>query len=124
MNIKSFCGGFDSNFTYLIWDDTNEAAIIDASNGVHPILDFAEENGLKIKYVFLMHSHFDHLEGIGEYRKKGIEILGHESMSFKLDKKLKDLVIIHKFDFDKITKSMNDVASSKNYSCFFATSSC
>ena len=37
-----------------------------------------------------MHSHFDHLEGIGEYRKKGIEILGHESMSFKLDKKLKD----------------------------------
>ena len=90
MNIKSFCGGFDSNFTYLIWDESNEAAIIDASNGVHPILDFAEENGLKIKYVFLMHSHFDHLEGVEEYRKKGIEILGHESMSFKLDKKLKD----------------------------------
>ena len=94
MNIKSFCGGFDSNFTYLIWDDTNEAVIIDASNGVHPILDFAEENGLKIKYVFLMHSHFDHLEGVEEYRKKGIEILGHESMSFKLDKKLKDGEII------------------------------
>ena len=90
MHIKTFCGGFDNNFSYLIWDKTNNAALIDASNNSNTILEFAAENGLKIKYVFIMHSHYDHLEGIKEYRKVNIPLAGHESCKMMLDKKLED----------------------------------
>ena len=89
MHIKTFCGGFDNNFSYLIWDKTNNAALIDASNNSNTILEFAAENGLKIKYVFIMHSHYDHLEGIKEYRKVNIPLAGHESCKMMLDKEYK-----------------------------------
>lgn len=49
------------NFSYLLWADTGEAAVIDPSFDASPLLEFAEGRGLKIQYILLTHHHFDHV---------------------------------------------------------------
>ena len=49
MQVKSFLGGFDKNFSYLIWcTDTREAAIIDAAVEISPILETIKAHNLKL----------------------------------------------------------------------------
>ena len=60
--------------TYIIWDDTLEAAVIDAGNmneRENEILaKFIADNGLKPKYALNTHGHFDHLLGVDFLREK------------------------------------------------------
>ena len=60
--------------TYIIWDDTLEAAVIDAGNmneREHDVLaTFIADNGLKPKYALNTHGHFDHLLGVDFLREK------------------------------------------------------
>ena len=40
MIVKSFEGGYDKNFSYLIWcNETNIASLIDPSVDINPIID-------------------------------------------------------------------------------------
>lgn len=58
------------NFVYLLGDpDTKEAAVIDPGWEVPQILAAAEADGYRITRVFLTHSHFDHILGLGELLK-------------------------------------------------------
>ena len=54
--------------TYLVWDDSNEAIVIDAGNmkdGENNILkDMIESRGLKPVMAVNTHGHFDHTQGI------------------------------------------------------------
>ena len=54
--------------TYIIWDDTLEAAVIDAGNmnerENEALAKFIADNGLKPKYALNTHGHFDHLLGV------------------------------------------------------------
>ena len=44
MKIKSFQGGYDKNFSYVIWcEETKHAALIDASTEINPIIEYIEE---------------------------------------------------------------------------------
>jgi glyoxylase-like metal-dependent hydrolase (beta-lactamase superfamily II) len=60
--------------TYIIWDDTLEAAIIDAgesSERENEILDkFIAERGLKPVLAINTHGHFDHLMGVEHLQRK------------------------------------------------------
>ena len=60
--------------TYIIWDDTLEAAVIDAGNmgeRENAILEkFIADNGLKPKYALNTHGHFDHLLGVDFLRNR------------------------------------------------------
>ena len=60
--------------TYIIWDDTLEAAIIDAgesSEREREILDkFIAERGLKPVLAINTHGHFDHLMGVEHLQRK------------------------------------------------------
>ena len=60
--------------TYVIWDDTLEAAIIDAGNmgeRENDILDkFIADNGLKPVLAINTHGHFDHLMGVEFLRSR------------------------------------------------------
>ena len=62
MKIQSFQGGFDKNFCYLIWcDKTKQAALIDASTEINPIIEFIEDNQLLLTKILITHSHHDHI---------------------------------------------------------------
>ncbi|MBR5155353.1 MAG: MBL fold metallo-hydrolase [Clostridia bacterium] len=65
---------------YIIADDeTKNAALFDAPANAEKILDYAEKNGLNIKYIFLTHAHFDHILALNELKEKtGAQILLHE----------------------------------------------
>lgn len=60
--------------TYVVWDDTMEAAIIDAGNmgerENEKLAKFIEENKLKPVLALNTHGHFDHLLGVDFLRER------------------------------------------------------
>ena len=80
MQVKSFLGGFDKNFSHLIWcPDTREAAIIDAAVEISPILETIESNNLKLRKIIITHTHHDHIQYLQDfiYYYPLIKIMGH-----------------------------------------------
>jgi len=62
MKIKSFKGGFDDNFCYLVWcKKTNHAVIIDPSVEPLEIFEFIESHNIIISKIFITHTHHDHI---------------------------------------------------------------
>lgn len=89
LNVKTFKGGYDDNFSYLIYN-FNEAAIIDTSINPEILFRFAKENNLQIKFAVIMHSHFDHIVDLDYYRKKGIQLIASKHSKIEVDKKVTD----------------------------------
>jgi hydroxyacylglutathione hydrolase len=55
---------------YLVWDEVSrEAALFDTGLDAKPILDCIAENQLDLKYVFITHSHWDHVEALPKIRE-------------------------------------------------------
>ncbi len=62
MKVKSFLGGFDKNFCYLVWcEKTKIAAIIDPSTEIYPIQEYIDENQLILSKILITHTHHDHI---------------------------------------------------------------
>ena len=62
MKIKTFIGGFDKNFSYLIWcEKTRIAAIIDPAVEITPILEYIESLDLITTKILITHTHQDHI---------------------------------------------------------------
>ncbi|MFC1690924.1 MBL fold metallo-hydrolase [Nanoarchaeota archaeon] len=81
MRVETFCGGFDRNLAYLVWDeDTKEAAVIDTALQAEFIFHEAKQQKLKIKYAFIMHSHFDHTKDLEKYKEKQIKLVAHQGI--------------------------------------------
>jgi len=56
---------------YLTWDDrTKEAWIFDTGTEAYPIVSFVAQNNLKVKAIFLTHTHLDHIACLQELRQK------------------------------------------------------
>jgi len=89
MEIKTFKGGYDSNFSYVI-HDSGEAIIIDTAINPEILLAFIKEKNLKLKCAIIMHSHFDHLVGYDYYLKNDIKLAGSANLLKDIDFKLKD----------------------------------
>ena len=68
MNIKRLVFNPFRENTYLVWDDTKEAIIIDAGNMSEAENDHlrtvVEELGLKVVMAVNTHGHFDHTQGV------------------------------------------------------------
>ncbi len=70
MFVKQFLTGGDRNFGYLVADDLSKlAVVIDPSYSPERIVEFAQEHGYTIQYVFNTHDHFDHTNGNNEIKK-------------------------------------------------------
>jgi hydroxyacylglutathione hydrolase len=55
---------------YLVWDEVSrDAALFDTGLDAKPVLDCIAENQLQLKYVFLTHSHWDHVEALPKIRE-------------------------------------------------------
>ena len=67
MQIKTYRGGYDRNFFYLI-ESEKEVAIIDCFDA-NLVLDFLRKHKATLKYIISTHSHFDHVEVNADLRK-------------------------------------------------------
>jgi hydroxyacylglutathione hydrolase len=56
---------------YLLWDpETKEAAVFDTGADAKELLAFVDSSGLTVKYLFLTHTHQDHVADLGAIVKK------------------------------------------------------
>jgi len=91
LKLKTFKGGYDSNFSYILYDqETKKACIIDTALNPEILLKFIEENNLQLQFSVVMHSHFDHCVNLKYYKENNIPLYGFENLPFDVDKKLKD----------------------------------
>ena len=67
LNIHHFVVNMIEENCYLLWDETQEAAIVDCGayfdEDREEIRKFVEENQLNVKLHLLTHAHFDHIFG-------------------------------------------------------------
>ena len=55
---------------FLVWDEvTRDAALFDTGFDARPVLDAIAAEGLTLRHVFITHSHFDHVGGLGAIRE-------------------------------------------------------
>ena len=70
------------NYSYLIIDEINKnACVVDPGESI-PIINFIENNNIKLKYILNTHHHYDHIGGNLELKKK----YGSKIVAFKNDK--------------------------------------
>ena len=80
------------NFVYLVGDEiTKEAAVMDAGWNIDKIIESANNNELNINKIILTHSHYDHVQRVGEL----------------IDKTQSD-VYCHGFEFEEIKKHIKN----------------
>ena len=67
------------NYAYLIIDEKkNIACVIDPSEA-DPIINFLENNNIKLKFILNTHHHYDHVGGNQKLKKKyGASVLGYK----------------------------------------------
>ena len=76
------------NYIYFIGDvKSKEVAIIDPAWEIDIIFKIAEQDGLKIKAIFITHGHSDHTNGISGILNKydiPVYVSRHEASFYKL----------------------------------------
>jgi len=91
LKLKTFKGGYDGNFSYVLFEpESKEAMIVDTSLKPELLLEFIKENKLRLQSAVVMHSHFDHMVSLDYYRKNKISLYGSENLPFEVDRKLKE----------------------------------
>ncbi len=90
MNIARFQFNPIAENTYVVWDGTGEAAVIDAGNSTpaedRVLDDFLAERGLKPVLAINTHGHFDHALGVPHLKTTyGIPFAAHGADGFLLE---------------------------------------
>ncbi len=90
MNIARFVFNPIAENTYVVWDDTGEAAVIDAGNSSAAenarLDEFLAERGLRPVVAINTHGHFDHALGVGHLKTTyGIPFAAHSADAFLLE---------------------------------------
>ena len=86
MEVKSFIGGFDKNFSYLVWcPDTRLCAVIDPAVEVTPIYETIEQYGLTLNKILITHTHHDHIAFLEDYYKLNstVKVVGYKKVERK-----------------------------------------
>lgn len=70
--------------TYILWDETKEAVIIDpgclAQYEKEELADFVADNQLTVKHLLQTHTHLDHVFGSAYVKRKfGVKMLMHKN---------------------------------------------
>jgi len=73
------------NYSYLIIDENNNFACVIDPSEADPIINFVENNNIKLQYILNTHHHFDHIGGNKELKKKfGSTVLGFKGDSHRI----------------------------------------
>lgn len=80
---------FQQNCTILFDGETKEGVVIDPGGDVDTILRTVEENGIRLRAIWLTHGHIDHAGGAKELKDAlGLEIVGPHRDDLPLLQKL------------------------------------
>jgi glyoxylase-like metal-dependent hydrolase (beta-lactamase superfamily II) len=90
MNIAKFVFNPIAENTYVVWDDTGEAAVIDAGNSIpaedRVLDDFIAGKGLRPVVAVNTHGHFDHALGVPHLKRTyDIPFAAHGGDGFLLE---------------------------------------
>lgn len=78
--------GFDQNFSYLIVDEAKKETIVVDPVDFERLEEKIEEKELTPKFILITHSHFDHIEAVGDFVSKyGLEVYIHKNALQKVD---------------------------------------
>ncbi len=116
MKIKSFCGGFDRNLCYVVYDE-DVGIIIDPFKD-NRIIEFCDDKSIQIEGILITHDHFDHCSGISMIKNKfGAKVYAHHSARIKKDIRIKNekLITIGKIKI----KPLLTPGHSKSAICYF-----
>jgi hydroxyacylglutathione hydrolase len=82
---------------YLVWDEvTRDAALFDTGLDAKPVLDCITENQLDLKYIFITHSHWDHVEALPKIREAWPKArIRSSSKNAPVDQRNKNAEIVH-----------------------------
>ncbi|MAG47759.1 hypothetical protein CL617_04075 [archaeon] len=93
MILRTFNGGYDRNFCYVLINDESEekeTIIIDPFEDSR-ITELIEKDKLKVLYIINTHSHHDHVSGNKSLKEKTkAKIVMNEHSSLEFDKKVRD----------------------------------
>jgi hydroxyacylglutathione hydrolase len=79
-HIETDDGGMAVN-CFLIWDqNTREAALFDTGWILRPIEEHIKQHELNLRHIFITHSHYDHIEALGDVRKMTPEAAIHSNI--------------------------------------------
>ncbi len=89
MNIARFTFNPIAENTYVVWDDTGEAAVVDAGNSTpaecRELDKFIAERNLRVVLAINTHGHFDHVMGVPYVVEKyGARFAAHSGDGFLL----------------------------------------
>lgn len=82
---------------YLVWDEvTREAALFDTGLDAKPVLDIISSEQLQLKYIFITHSHWDHVEALPKIREAWPKVrIRSSSKNAPVDQRNKNAEIVH-----------------------------
>ena len=83
--------------TYLVYDDTKCAVLIDPADEAYKIKEKIEDLDLSIKYIILTHAHFDHVNAL-----------------YDIKQYTNAKVLVHKNDFDMLIGKVDNASSMFN----------
>ncbi|MDH5664569.1 MAG: MBL fold metallo-hydrolase [Candidatus Bathyarchaeota archaeon] len=98
-SLLCFSGRFLSSNVYLMVVD-NGAVAIDCGTPwtANRVLDYLNKNGLILEYIFITHSHFDHVMGMNRFKERiETRVIAH-TRSKRGDVKVRDGDIIDALD--------------------------
>ena len=73
------------NYSYLIIDESNNFACVIDPGESQPVINYLENNNIKLKYILNTHHHYDHIGGNKELKKKfGSTILGFKDDAHRI----------------------------------------
>ena len=80
-HIETDDGGMAVN-CFLVWDPhTGEAALFDTGWILSPIQKCLDQHQLKLRHIFITHSHYDHIEALGAVRQYAPETALHSNIA-------------------------------------------
>lgn len=70
MKISTFIlGAMHTNCYFIIDEESNKTIIIDPADECDKLLNIIKERNLTVEYIFLTHSHFDHMMALEQLRE-------------------------------------------------------
>ena len=124
MKIKSFQGGYDKNFCYLLWDTHDKNTfIIDPSVETTQIINFINHHDLIVKGILITHTHYDHIRYLNEIRSAYpyVKIYASEFATPNLGLPFRGLIDNENIYFDKI-KALFTPGHYKDSMCYWVKS--
>ena len=79
MEIKRIVTGAIEENCYLVWDEANQAVVIDPGDEASKIIDEITKLQLDVKKIILTHGHYDHVGAVNEVKKTtGAQVICHQ----------------------------------------------